>query len=371
MPRKVLHIVGSMSRGGVESWLMHVMRNIDQTKCEFHFLVAGFTKGDYDEEILSLGGSIHYGADTKDVVAYAARFAEIERQHGPFAVVHSHVYWYSGFVLWLGFRAGIPVRIAHSHTATRAPAWNLWRKTYESLMRSLIMRYATDRIAVSQQAGEALFGRRPRKPFSLLYYGLDFTRFLQRRTMEEAKRSLGIATDRKVIGHVGRFVPVKNHRFTVECFARTVADGLNTHLLLVGDGPLLPSIKAEIESRGLTERCTFAGLQSDVVPFFAAMDLFVLPSLWEGLPLVAFEAQAAGIPVIASTGVPGEVQAIPRLVQRIPLRIGTSGWASAVSNILKADNLRCGDEPMVLQTSKFGLPVCLEALSQFYGPNAY
>jgi glycosyltransferase involved in cell wall biosynthesis len=233
-------------------------------------------------------------------------------------------------------------------------------------MRSLIMRYATHRLGVSQQAGEALFGNRPRKPFNLLYYGMDFTRFLLRDPTDKAQRRLAIPPGRKVIGQVGRFVPVKNHAFTVDFFERIVRSGTDAHLLFVGDGALAPAVKARVESRGLGDRCTFAGLQSDVVPFFSATDVFVLPSLWEGLPLVAFEAQAAGVPVIASTGTPEEINAIPRLVERIPLSVGASGWASVVSRTLNGPSRRRGDEPEVLKSSKFGLPACLDELSRIY-----
>lgn len=367
--RKILHIVGCMSRGGVETWLMHIMRNIDRNQFELHFLVNSETACAYDEEILSLGGKIHYGGHPDRLTKYAREFQAVVRDHGPFDAVHSHVYWYSGFVAWLGHQAGIPIRIAHSHTAVSARPWKIHRRAYQTLMRALIMRYATHRIGVSQQAGEALFGHKPEKQYTLLHYGMDFRPFLQPESADKVRQRLGIAPGRKVIGHVGRFVPVKNHAFIVEFFDRIVKSGVDAHLLLVGDGLLSPSVKAQIESRGLSQRCTFAGLQPNVVPFFSAMDVFVLPSLWEGLPLVTFEAQAAGLPVVASTAVPEEVAAIPRLVERIPLSAGADGWASALSRVLKEPSRRRGDEPMLLQSSSFGLPACLEVLSGIYMGN--
>jgi glycosyltransferase involved in cell wall biosynthesis len=365
--RKVLHIVGGMSRGGVETWLMHVTRNIDRNKFELHFFVNSDAECTYDPEILSLGGHIHYGGHPRNFLRYRQEFATVVRNHGPFTAVHSHVYWYSGIVAWLSYQAGIPIRIAHSHTAVGAPLWRPHRRMYQVLMRSLIMRYATHRIGVSHQAGEALFGRTPAKPFRLLHYGMDFKPFLTRESVVNGKRLLGIAPERRVIGHVGRFVPVKNHGFIVEFFARLVASGVDAHLVLVGDGPLAPGVKKQLEARGLSDRCTFAGSQSDVVPFFSAMDVFVLPSLWEGLPLVTLEAQAAGVPILASTAVPNEVTAIPSLVQRLSLDAGADGWASAISRILTEPSQRTGAEPTILQSGSFGLPACLEVLSGIYG----
>jgi glycosyltransferase involved in cell wall biosynthesis len=228
------------------------------------------------------------------------------------------------------------------------------------------MRYTTHRISVSPQAGDSLFGRRPPKPTTLIYYGLDFSRFLNRKPVEEAKRDLGIAPERKVIGHVGRLVPVKNHGFLIDSFEQVLQSGIDAHLLLVGDGPQRQSIEEQIRARGLAGRCTFAGAQSNVVPFFSAMDVFVLPSLWEGFSLVTLEAQAAGVPVVASAVTPQEVAAIPALVKRIPLSLGVSGWASAIRHALDLPAPASGDEALRLQNSQFGLPVCIEALSKIY-----
>jgi glycosyltransferase involved in cell wall biosynthesis len=345
---------------------MHVMRNIDRNQFEFHFLVGSNTEADYDREILALGGQIHYGTNTKKLSQYATRFGDVVREYGPFAVLHSHVYWYSGFLMRLGYQAGIPVRIAHSHTATSAPFHKIHRRVYQSMMRSLITRYSTHRIGISKQAGESLFGHRSGKPFTLLYYGMDFTPFRRRYSTDEIKQRLGIAQDRKIVGHVGRFVPVKNHSFIVDVFNRIITGGTNAHLLFVGDGPGLSDIRAKIAGRGLEDRCTFAGVQSDVVPFLFAMDVFVLPSKWEGLGLVALEAQAAGVPVVASTNVPDEVDVISSLSEHLPLNMGVDGWASAVNRRLQAPKCRTGDEPLMLQGSRFGLRTCLEGLSRIY-----
>jgi glycosyltransferase involved in cell wall biosynthesis len=345
---------------------MHILRNIDRNQFELHFFVNSQVECAYDKEILSLGGRIHYGGHPGNPVRYAREFAEVVREHGPFDALHSHVYWFSGFVAWLGHRAGIPIRIAHSHTAVSARAWKAHRRTYQGLMRWLIARYATHKIGVSRQAGEALFGHRSAKPYKLLHYGMDFRPYLQQQPVEKLKECFGIPPARKIVGHVGRFVRVKNHAFIVDFFDRLIANGVDAHLLLVGDGPLAPAVKAQVEARALSERCTFAGLQADVAPFFSAMDVFVLPSLWEGLPLVSFEAQAAGVPVIASTAVPDEVSAIPRLVERLPLSDGADGWAAVVSRTLAEPSRRRGDEPLLLQASSFGLPACLQVLNSIY-----
>jgi glycosyltransferase involved in cell wall biosynthesis len=364
--RKILHVVGRMNRGGVETWLMNVMRNLDREQFETHFLVHRAAEGEFDREILRLGGQIHRGASPRNLLQYATNFDRIVKSNRGFDVVHSHVYWFSGFVMRLSYEAGIPVRIAHSHTTASGPAWHLPRKIYEKLMRQWIRRYATHRVGMSRQAGIALFGEDENYAFQLLRHGMDFAPFDKVQPAAAAKSALGIAPQRKVIGQVGRFTRVKNHDFTVEVFAKTVADGTDAHLLLVGDGELLPSIRAQINSRGLAGRCTLTGIQPNVIPYFSAMDVFLMPSRWEGLGLVALEAQAAGVPVIASTGVPADVDVIPRLIEHLPLKEGATEWAQEVQRKLNEPVARHGDEPQILRDSPFGLDERLDALRSIY-----
>jgi glycosyltransferase involved in cell wall biosynthesis len=353
-----------MDRGGAETWLMHMLRAIDRRQFKFHFLVTA--PGAYDTEIRSLGAQIHYHRGIHNPIKYRSRFRKILHEFGPFDVVHSHVYLYSGFLMRLAAEAGVPIRIAHSHTAPKQKPSSLARIGYERLMKYWIVRYSTECVGVSRTAAEALFGEGPGNKVTLLPYGLQFEPFLRPKSGEEVKARFGIPLSRKVIGHVGRFAPVKNHAFIVELFELAIKSGIDAHLLFVGDGALLPSIRREIEDRGLSNRCTFAGLQSDIASFLFAMDVFVLPSSYEGLGIVALEAQAAGVPVIASTTIPEEIDVIPKLVRRISLNDGAAAWASAAADELKTTRLKTGAEALLLQKSSFALPVCIEKLSRLY-----
>jgi glycosyltransferase involved in cell wall biosynthesis len=267
--------------------------------------------------------------------------------------------------MWLAYRMGVPIRIAHSHTAI-AEASRPVRKSYEWLMRNLILHYATHSVGISPIAAERLFGSRPDKPVEILYYGLDFTQFKNPSHSDAVRKQFDIPGSRKVIGHVGRFAPVKNHALMVDMFERLIAEGHDAHLLLVGDGPLLPRIQTTIVSRGLGARCTFAGLQTHVEPFFSTMDVFVLPSLYEGLGIVALEAQAAGVPVIASTSVPDEINVVPRLVTRVPTTATPAEWAAAVAETLNRDLVRTGDEMLAFENSRFSLENCIRGLCRIY-----
>ena len=366
MRRKVLQVVGSMHPGGVETWLMHIMRSVNARDFEFHFWVSESNEAVYDKEIMSLGGHVHRSSGPHKFFRYAREFQSVVRTAGPFSVLHSHLYWYSGQLMRLGYEAGIPVRIAHSHTASQAPLWNFLRRGYQSLMRTWIMQYSTHRLAASKKAADALFGCPPKRPVEVLYCGLDFDRFMGPHRADEVKRELGIPAERKVIGNVGRFVPAKNHAFIIDLFAYIIARGTDAHLLLIGDGPLLSIIKARVQSRGLSSRCTFAGLQTKLPPLYSAMNVFVFPSEREGLGLATLEAQAAGVPVIASTVVPTEVDIIPGMVEHLPLAVGASRWAEVVDHRIKESRPRTGKEVSLLRSSRFGLQTSLEALTKLY-----
>jgi glycosyltransferase involved in cell wall biosynthesis len=351
-----------MDRGGVETWLMHVMRNIDRQQFEFHFLVETEAECAFDREIVSLGGKIHCGGDPRNFVRYAKRFKEVVTKHGPFDALHSHVFWSSGFLVKLAHECGIPIRIAHSHNAAKESPWRVQRILYRALMRRWITKYATHNVAASAYAGDALFG----SPYYLICCGLDFSGFSSDQPLQTVKRQLGIDPSRKVITHIGRFVPQKNHRFLIGVFDELIKNQANVHLILVGTGPLQPEIQALVNSKGLGNRCTFAGAQSDVIPFLKAADVTLFPSRWEGLGLVTLESQAAGVPVIASTNVTKEIDVIPRLVEHLPLSDGPTVWAQAIRSKLKNPPAKRGNESEVLQSSRFGISACLDSLSKLY-----
>jgi glycosyltransferase involved in cell wall biosynthesis len=366
MQRRILQVIGAMNPGGVETWLMNMLRAIDRDRFRIDFLVHKAEPAVHDQELLSLGSSIYRCLGTRNPFQYANNFSRIVRKHGPFDVVHSHVYWYSGFVMRLAARAGVPIRIAHSHTARKMTRSNVPRFAYEVLMRHWIARYSTHRLCISQVSGESLFEQKIRHTVQVLPYGLDFRRFMCQTDSRELKIRWNIPRGRSVIGHIGNFSPVKNHPFIVKMFDQVIARGVDAHLLLVGDGALREEIRSTLEERKLSDRCTFAGLQTNVAPFLNAMDIFVFPSFQEGLGIVALEAQAAAIPVIASPVIPKEIDVIPQLVQRIPLEDGAPAWASAVIEKLRNPPRRQGNEALRLQSSSFAIPVCLERLGRIY-----
>ncbi|MGL5061790.1 MAG: glycosyltransferase family 1 protein [Microcoleus sp.] len=371
-PIRILHVVGGMNRGGLETWLMHVLRNIDRDRFQMDFLVHTEKPCPYDDEVRDLGSKIIPCLDPSKPWLYARNFKRILRECGPYDIVHSHVHHFSGYVLWLAKRAGIPVRIAHSHTDTFAidVRAKLSRRLYLALTKWLIDRYATIGLAASRQVARVLFNTAgttdPR--WQILYCGIDLKPFRDCVDRAATRAKFGIPSDAFVVGHVGRFEKPKNHKFLIDIATEIAKREPNMHLLLVGDGSLRSAIEKKVIENGLANRVTFAGLQADVPRLMlSAMDMFLLPSLYEALGLVLIEAQAAGLPCVFSDVIPDEADAVKHLVRRISLSRSASEWAEAViSARIGASCITQAEDLTILENSYFNIANSVENLTNIY-----
>jgi glycosyltransferase involved in cell wall biosynthesis len=330
---RILHIVGGMGHGGVETWLMHVLRHIDRRRFQMDFMVHTAEPCPYDNEIRALGSRILPCLRPDQPWRYARNFRRILASSA-YQIVHSHVHHYSGYTLRLAQRAGTPIRIAHSHNDVfpqdTSPGPLRW--IYLVTAKRWIRRFGTMRLAASGKAAEALFGSRWQRSSicRLLYYGIDLVPF-RAQADPSVRAVLRLAPDAFVIGHVGRFDAQKNHLFLLEIFRNVAEADPRTRLMLIGDGPLRPAIERRVAELGLTERVVFAGLRADVPRLLlGAVNVFVMPSLHEGLPLAGLEAQAAGLPCVFADSITTELDVVPRLVTRLKLSQSSSAWARVV-----------------------------------------
>lgn len=335
MRKRILQVIGGMHRRGAEIWLIHILRHIDRSRFQIDFLVHTKEPCAYDEEIRALGGKIIPCLDPARPWSYAPNFKKILRQEGPFDIVHCQAHHFSGYVIRLAKQAGVPVRIAHSHLDSFPvdAAAGISRRLYLRFMKYWINRDATAGLACSRMAAAALFGPNWQSDsrWRLLFCGIDLAPFKTREEPATLRAGLGIPADAYVIGHVGRFVDQKNHVFLVHV-AREVANrDPRARFLLVGDGPLRPAIEKQVAQAGLADRVIFTGARPDVPRLMlGAMDIFLFPSLFEGLGLVLIEAQASGLPCIISDVVPEEADVVPGLVRRLSLSQPAAVWAEAV-----------------------------------------
>ena len=288
-PIRVLQVMPAMDAGGMETFVMNVYRTIDRTQVQFDFLYHYNKPCFYDDEIAALGGRI-----TKLTVRQDNNIPRYLRQldgffaANPYRIIHGH---YSGFGMFYNRaakRRGVPVRVGHSHNTAYEP--NLVG-TLDRLMSSRFDRLLTDRFACSQKAGEMLFGK---SPFTVLPNGIRVDDFAKPEpgARERIRAQWQVPDGAPLLGHVGRFSKQKNHLGLLDIFAAVHRRDPDARLALLGAGPLEGEVRARADALGLADRVIFAGVRSDTAACYAAMDAFLLPSLFEGLPVVLVEAQS-------------------------------------------------------------------------------
>jgi glycosyltransferase involved in cell wall biosynthesis len=243
------------------------------------------------------------------------------------------VHHFTGYALTLAATMRVPVRIAHSHNDTRANdrTPSLLRRFYLSGTEALIRHFATKRIAVSKYAAQSLFPglSESDEGWRLCPLGIDLSPFALEVDRAEVRTGLGIQQEAFVVGHTGRFVDQKNHRFFVDIAEDVIKLEPNAIFLLVGDGPLKAGIEALVCERGLSKHFIFAGIRSDVPSLLkGAMDCFLFPSIYEGLPLALLEAEAAGLRCFVSDSVSDEGDMSEEVVNRLSLTLSPGIWAA-------------------------------------------
>lgn len=336
-PIRILQVVGGgMGQAGTETWLMQVLRQINRERFHMDFLVHTNEPCAYDEEIRALGSTIIPASNSHRLLSYAASFRRILREHGPYDIVHSHTHHFSGFILRLASREAVLVRIAHSHSdRTIAESGAGWlRRAYLALTKRWIQKYATAGLAASHQAAANLLGPdwTADSRWRVFHCGIDLTPFEANGPDHQAiRKELGLPPDALVIGHVGRFIPSKNHKVFLKISAEVAKHEPNLWLLFIGNGPLRSSIQKQAQEMGLGDRCLFLGERFDVPQLMrGAMDVFLFPSQYEGLGLALVEAQAAGLPCLCSDVIPTEADLVKEQVHRLSLNEPPSVWAEAV-----------------------------------------
>ncbi|MFG6149957.1 glycosyltransferase family 1 protein [Halobacillus sp. B23F22_1] len=343
-PLRVLHVVVNMNRGGAETLLMNLYRNIDRTKVQFDFLTC--KPGVFDKEIEELGGNVHRVPYVTDVGhrGYKRVLQAFFKTHD-YKIVHAHLDKMCGIVLQEAEKAKVPVRIAHSHN-TRSEG-GLVRKLYKSYTGNNINRYSTHRFACSQLASKWLFGRR--SSVHVLKNGIESKKFLYSEERRSKVRSeFNISEEVFVVGHVGRFNLQKNHKFILEVFQKFLKIHPEAILLLAGDGVLKERMEAKARALKIEGEVDFLGVREDIDELLQAFDLFLFPSLHEGLPVTLIEAQNAGLPCLITDTISQEVDMGLGLVQQLSLS-NQEEWTNAMKAIAKKQHSREIDSSVLKQ----------------------
>lgn len=329
-PIRILHVVTYMGRGGLETMIMNYYRHMDRERVQFDFLTHRDFRADYDDEIESLGGKIYH---IPRLVPWSRNYHKalniFFEEHPEYKIVHVHQDCLSSVILKVAKKHGVTVRIAHSHSSSQDKDL---KYVIKLLYRKQISKYATQLFACGKEAGDWMFCG---APYRIINNAIDTQLYTyDKKKRERVRKQFHIAEDVFVIGHVGRFNAVKNHVFLIDVFARIREIKRDTILLLVGDGDLHKDIENRVNELGLSGSVIFTGVRSDVYAMLQAMDCFVFPSLYEGVPVTLIEAQASGLPCFVSDGVPMECDKTG-LVKQTSLSTSIDGW---VKKILKCVN---------------------------------
>ena len=279
----VAHIMGKWNGGGVESVVMNYYRNIDRNKIQFHFLCDEDSTDIPYEEIEKLGGKVIVIPPYQKLFKYQKELYRIFEENN-YKIVHSHINALSVFPLRIAKKAGVPIRIAHSHSTSNKKEWK--KNILKMILRPLSKLYANNYFACTEYAGKWLFGKKvvERKELNVINNAIDLKKFeFNENTRKALREELGIKDDTLIIGHVGRFMKQKNHEFLVEVFNEVYKKNQNTLLILIGQGPLLSEIKQKAINLNIEDKIKFIGQVTDVEKYYNIMDIFLFPSIYEGL----------------------------------------------------------------------------------------
>lgn len=334
---KILHVFGRMTRGGAEMRTLDLMRHIDPKDFRFHFYALSGLSGELDDDVRSLGGDVFLG---KLGPGFPWKFRQFLRSR-EYQVVHSHVHLFSGYILRLAAKEGVPRRIAHFRNMDDGKPLTLARQIRNRVMKGWIDKHATDIVAVCEGAMKSAWGEQwqtdPR--CRVIYNGIDVSRFDESAQTVGVRRELGFADDCNLFVHVGRMVRQKNHERVMAIFSEIAARQPNVGLVLVGRGgnDVEKKVREKVAKLKLEEKVAFVGEREDVPRLLKSADLMLFPSLWEGLPGAVLESCAAGTPVLASDlqGIREIEQQMPSLVKVMSLDDDNVEWALSAIKLCK------------------------------------
>ena len=363
-PIRILQVIGIMNRGGAEAMIMNLYRHIDREKIQFDFVEHTTEKAAFDEEIISMGGKIYHCPKytVTNHFQYCQWWNNFFLEHASeYSVVHGHI----------GSTAAIYLKIAKNYRMyTIAHSHNTKGKIGIKNLLYRCMSYPTRFIsdyffACSKQACIDRYGKkvsRDNSKHKILNNAIDTKTYkYDTKTRNECRKEF-VLDNEIVIGHVGRFVIEKNHEFLVEVFRKILNNNKNVKLLLVGDGPLKKEVLQQVKTVGIQDNVIFAGIRSDVNRVLQRMDVFVMPSLFEGLPVSLVEAQATGLPCVISDTIPEDCH-ITDLVSTLKLQDSTELWAEHILSRVK--EIRKDYSPEI-QKAGFDITETSKWLEEFY-----
>lgn len=360
-PIRVAHVIGKLNAGGVEAVINNYYRNIDRSKYQFDFIIDSDGACEPPQELIDLGARYFVVPPYQKLPQHIAALTKLFREN-KYKIVHASMNTLAPISMFCAWWAGVPVRINHNHST--AGKGETKRNILKYMLRPFAKWFATHYAACSRYAGEWLFGKRTVKSGKVTIFSnaIDLNKFSFDREIRERIRNDLNLQDYFVIGHVGRFCFQKNHEQLIKIFKEVNHKNPNARLLLVGIGELQGKIKNDVKALGLEDRVIFLGARNDVNELYQAMDVFVLPSHYEGLPVVGVEAQAAGLPCVFSKQMTDETVIMPETVM-LDLKESPETWANAV---LKFSTFERGNTADWVRKHGFDIRTEAKKMEQYY-----
>ena len=337
-PIRIGMIMGKWVGGGVEAVVFNYYKFIDKDKVQFDFICDSDSTNIPYSEIESMGGKVILIPPYQKPIKYHKELKKVLK-NGNYRIVHSHINTMSVFSLFAAKRAKIPFRIAHSHsTTTKAKnPKEIKRNLLKNFLKHFSKVFANVYFACSEKAGRYQFGNKfyDTGKVKIINNAIDVEKFKYDEAKAKNKRKeLKINKDTLVVGHLGRFCPPKNHTFIIDIFYEIYKKNNNSMLLLAGQGPLMEETKAKVQKYGLQDNVRFLGQRTDANELYQVFDVFILPSLYEGLPVVGIEAQASGTLCFFSDEVTKEAKIIDS-TEFLSLKKTSKEWANIILTKLK------------------------------------
>lgn len=367
-PIIVLHVVGRLDIGGAESRIMDMYRNIDREKVQFYFMQHTKDRCAFEDEVESLGGKVYHVPrfNVKNYVTYKKAWRDFFKAHPEIKVVQGHMTSTAAIYLPIAKKAGVEITIAHARSAGVDPG--IKGKLTRFLRKDLYQR-CDYRFTCSQLAGEAVFGdqNQASRKATFIPNAIEVDKFkFDEETRNQIRYELGI-TERFVIGHVGRFSHMKNHKYMLQILKQCIRIEKEKNLpevmlMFLGDGEMKEEIMEQAVAMGISSRVFFMGNKRDVYRYYQVMDYFLLPSLYEGLPGTAMEAQASGLPGIMSDTITKEA-VVTDLLQMRSIKENPAVWAEEIMKMPLVD--RASYAQAVKQAS-FDVKEQAKRMQEFY-----
>lgn len=327
--KRVLQVIGGMNRAGAETMLMNIYRTIDHSKIQFDFVVYKTERQDYEDEIEALGGRV-FRITTSNPLQMTLEIRRILKTKGSYVAIHAHTLLNIAFAMLAPLGMSV-VRVAHSHNTQSSVSESLIYRMYKTITKWIIRTFAQKWLACGEPAGIYLFGKQFLERGKVINNSVDAHKFanVDMQKVDDIRKHYDL-DDKLVIGNIGRLEEVKNHAWQIEIAKALKAQGIAFKMLFIGRGPLESHLRETIKHNGLENHILMLGVRTDIPELLRTMDVFLMPSHFEGNPVTLVEAQASGTPCVIADHISDEIDIEVGLCKKCSLEASVSVWTDSI-----------------------------------------